>query len=145
MWVKKLQFPVWNNDCFKIEKAVQQACLLSSCLFNLYTEHIMKTAGLNELQAGIKVSGRNINILSYVDDTTQMAESEGEIKGLLTRVKEVREIADLKPHIKKTKTIASSPITSRQIEGLKVEVVTDFLFFGSKIATDGEHSHEVRR
>ena len=105
----------------------------------------MKTAGLNELQAGIKVSGRNINNLSYVDDTTLMAESEEEIKRLLMRVKEVREIAYLKPHIKKTKIIASSPITSRQIEGLKVEVVTDFLFLGSKITVDGVCSHEIRR
>ena len=94
-----------TTDCFKIEKGVQQVCLLSPCLFNLYAEYIMKNAGLNELQAGIKVGGRNINNLRYADDTTLMAESEEELKSLLMRVKEESERTSLKLNIKKKKSI----------------------------------------
>ena len=106
----------------------------------------MRNAKLDELQIGIKVGGRNINNLRYADDTTLMAESkEEEPKSLLMRVKEESERAGLKLNIKKIKTMASGPITSWQIEGEKVEVVTEFLFLGSKITADGNCSHEIRR
>ena len=114
-------------------------------VFNLYAEHIMRNARLDELQAGIKIGGRNINNLRYADDTTLMAESEEELKSISIRVKEERERAGLRLNIKKTKIMASGPITSWQIEGLKVEVVTDFLFLGSKITADGDCSHEIKR
>ena len=117
-------------DWFKIEKGVQQGCLLSPCSFNLYAEHIMRNAGLDELQARIKIDERDINSLRYADDATLMA-SEVELKSLLMRVKEESERAGLKLNIKKTKIMASSPITAWQIEGEKVEIVTDFLL-GSK-------------
>ena len=105
----------------------------------------MRNSGLDELQAGIKIDGRNINNLRYADDTTLMAESEEELKSLLMRVKEENERADLRLNIKKTKIMASSPVTACQIEKEKVEVVTDFLFLGSKITVDGDCSHEIRR
>ena len=89
-----------TTDWFKIEKGILQGCLLSPCLFNLYTEHIMRSAGLDELQAGIKTGGKNINNLRYVDDTTLMAESEEELKSLLMRVKEESERVNLKINIK---------------------------------------------
>ena len=114
-------------------------------MFNLYAKHIMRNARLGELQAGMKLGGRNINNLRYADDTTLMAESEEELKSLLMRVKEESETAGLKLNIKKTNIMASGPITSCQIEGEKVEVVTDFLFLGSKITVDGDCSHEIRR
>ena len=100
---------------------------------------------LDELQAGIKIGGRNINNLKYADDITLIAEIEEELKILLVRVKEDRERASLKLNIKRTKIMGSSPITSWQIEGEKVQVVTDFLFLGFKIAADGDCSHEIRR
>ena len=134
-----------TTDCFKIEKGVQQGCLLSSCLFNLYTEHIMRNAGLDELQAGIKIGGRNINNHRYVDGTTPMAESKEELKSLLMRVKEESERASLKLNIKKTKIMAPSPITAWQIEGEKVEAVTDFLFLSSKITVDSDCSHKINK
>ena len=105
----------------------------------------MRNAGLDELQAGIKIGRGNINNLRYVDDTTLKAESEKELKSLLMRVKEESERAGLKLNIKKTKIMASSPIVAWQIEGGKVEVVTNFLFLGSKITADGDCSHEIRR
>ena len=105
----------------------------------------MRNAGLDELQAGIKIGGRNINNHRYVDGTTPMAESKEELKSLLMRVKEESERASLKLNIKKTKIMAPSPITAWQIEGEKVEAGTDFLFLGSKITVDGDHSHEIRR
>ena len=132
-------------ECFKIGKAVCQGCILSPCLFNLYAEYIIKNAGLDELQAGIKISGRNINNLRYADDITLMAESEEELKSLLMRVKEDSEKADLKLNIQKTKILASGPITSWQIEGVKVGAMTDFIFLGSKITTDGDCNHESKR
>ena len=104
------------TDWFKIEKGVQQGCLLSICLFNLYTEHIMKNARLDELQAGIKIAGRGIINLRYVDDTTLKAKSEEQLKNLLMRVKEESKKTGLKLNIKKTKITGSSPITSWQIE-----------------------------
>ena len=136
--------PYGTTDWFKIEKGVQHGCLLSTCLFNLDAEHIMRNARLDELQAGIKIDGRNINNLRYADDTTLMAESEEELKSLLMRVKEGSERAGLRLNIKKSKIMASGPITTWQIEGEKVEVVTDFLFLGSTITADGDRSHEIR-
>ena len=135
-----------TTDWFRIEKGLQQGCLLSPHLFNLYTEHIKQNARLVELQAGIKISGRNINNLRYVDDTTLMVESKEELKSLLMRVKEESEKFGLKLNIKnKTKIMVSGPIISWQIEGEKVEAVTDFLFLGSKITVDDDCSHEIRR
>ena len=119
--------------------------LLSPCLFNLYTEHIMWNTRVDELQAGIKIAGRSINNLRYADDTTLMAESEEELKGLLMRAKEESEKAGWKLSIKNTKIMASDPISSCQIEGEKGEAVTDFLFLGSKITADSDCSHEIRR
>jgi len=123
-------------DRFRIEKGARQGCLLSPCLFNLNAEHIMRNVGLDELQARIKIGERHSNNLRYADDTTLMAESEEELKSLLMRVKEESERAGLKLNIMKTKNMTSGSITSWQIEGEKVEVVTDFLFLGSKITVD---------
>ena len=105
----------------------------------------MQNAGLDEAQAGIKITGRNINSLRYADDTTLMAESEEELKSLLMKVKEESEKVGLKLNIQKTKTMASSPITSWQIDGETVETVTDFILGGSKITADGDCSHEIKR
>ena len=105
----------------------------------------MRSAGLDELQAGIKIGRRNINKLRYMDDTTLMAESEEELKSLLMMVKEENEKASLKFNIQKTKNMASSPITPWQIDGGKVEAVTDFIFLGSRITADGDCSHEIKR
>ena len=105
----------------------------------------MRNAGLDEAQAGIKIAGRNINNLRYADDITLMAESEEELKSLLMKVKEQSEKVSLKVNIQKTKIMASSPITSRQIDGETVETVRDFIFLGSKITADGDCSHEIKR
>ena len=105
-----------TTDWFQIGKGVRQGCILSPCLFNLHAEYIMRNAGLDEAQAGIKIAGRNINNLRYADDTTLMAESE-ELKSLLMKVKERTEKVDLKLNIQKTKIMASGPITSWQIDG----------------------------
>ena len=126
-------------DWFQIGKGVRQGCILSSCLFNFYAEYIMRNAGLEEAQAGIKLAGRNINNLRYADDTTLMAESE-ELKSLLMKVKEKSEKVGLKLNIQKTKIMASGPITSWQIDG---ETVADFIFLGSKNTADGDCSHEI--
>ena len=103
-------------------------CLLSPCLFNLDAEHIMRNARLDDLQAGIKIDGGNINDLRYVDDTTLMAETEEDLKSLLMRVKEGSERVGLRLNIRKTKIMASSPMTAWQLEGENLEIVTDFLF-----------------
>ena len=113
-------------DWFKIGKGVCQGCILSPCLFNLNTEYIIRNAGLDEAQAGIKISGRNINNLRYADDTTLMAESEEELKSLLMKMKEESEKAGLKLNIQKTKITVSSPIISRQIDGKTMEALTDY-------------------
>ena len=113
-------------------------------MFNLYAEHILRNAGLYELQTGIKIGGRNINNLRYAD-TTSVAESEEELKSLLMKVKEDSEKAGLKLNIQKMKIMASGPITSWQIDGEKLETVTDFIFLGSKITVNGDCSHEVKR
>ena len=118
------------TDWFQTEKGVCQGCKLSPCLFNLYTEYIMKNAGLDEAQAGIKTAGRNINNLRYAGDPTFMAESEEELKSLLMKVKEESEKAGLKLNIQETKIMASSPITSWQIGGETMETVRDFIFRG---------------
>ncbi|KAF7250667.1 Furin-like protease kpc-1 [Varanus komodoensis] len=134
-----------TTDWFKIEKGVRQGCILSPCLFNLYAEHIMRKAGLDESQVGIKIAGRNINNLRYADDTTLVAESEEELKSLLMWMKEESANVGLKLNIKKTKIIASGPITSWQIDGEEIEVVTDFIFLGSKITAYGYCSQEIKR
>ena len=117
---------------------------MSPCLFNLYAEYIIRNAGLNEAQAGIKIIGRNINNLRYTDDTTLMAESEEELKSLLMKVKEESEKVGLKLSVQKTKITASSPITSWQIDGETMETVKDYLF-GLQITADGDCSNEIKR
>ena len=134
-----------TTDWFQIGKGVCQGCLLSPCSFNLNAEYIMRNAGLEEAQAGIKIAKRNINNLTYVDDTTFMAESEEEIKSLLMKVKEESDKVGLKLNIQKTKIMASGPITSWQIDGETIATVKDFIFLGSKITADGDCSHEIKR
>ena len=137
-----------RTDWFQIEKVVHQSYLLSPCSFNAHAEYIMKNAGLDKPQAGIKIAGRNINNFRYADDTTLMSESEKELKSLLMKVKEESEKVGLKLNIQKTKIMASGPITSWQIDG---ETVADLFFFsflgggGSKITLDGDGSHEFKR
>ena len=118
-----------TTDCFQIGKEVHQGCILSPCLFNLYVDYIMRNAGLEETQAGIKIARRNINNFRYADDTTLVAESE-EIKSLLMKVKEESEKVGLKLNFQKTKIMASGPITSWQIDGETVETVADCILGG---------------
>ena len=134
-----------TTDWFQIGKGIRQGCILPPCLFDLHAEYIMRNAGLEEAQAGIKIAGRNINHLTYADDTTLMAESEEELKSLLTKVKEESEKVGLKLNIQKMKMMASSPITSWEIDGETVETVSDFIFGGSKTTADGDCSHEIKR
>ena len=115
---------------------------MSPYLFTLYAEYIMRNTGLEEAQAGIKISGRNINNLRYADDTTLLAESEEELKSLLMKVKEESEKVGLRLNIQKTKIVASGPITSWQIDG---ETVADFILGGYKIIAAGDCSYEVKR
>ena len=119
--------------------------VLSPCIFNLYAKYIMWNARLDEAQAGIKISRRNINNLRYADDTTLMAESEEALKSLLMKVKEESEKVGLKLNVQKTKIMASGPIISWQIEEETMETVTDFILGGSKITVDGDCSHEIKR
>ena len=128
-----------TTDWFQIGKGVDQGCILSPCLFNLYAEYIMRNAGLEEAQAGIKIAGRNINNLKHADDTTQ------ELKSLLMKVKEESGKVGLKLNIQKTKIVASGPITSWEIDGERVETMSDFIFLGSKITEDCDCSHEIQR
>ena len=130
---------------FQIGKGVHQGCMLSPSLFNLYAEYIMRNAGLDEAQAGIKIAGKNMNNLRYADNIILMAESKEELKSLLVKVKEESEKVGLKPNIQKTKIIASDLITSWQIDGETMETVRDFICGGSKITADGECSHEIKR
>ena len=118
---------------------------MSPCLFNLYAEYIVRNAGLEEVQAGIKIARRNINNHRYADDTTLTAESEEELKSRLMKVKEESEKVGLKLHIQKTKIMASGPITSWEIDGETVETVPDFIFWGSQITADGDCSHEIEK
>ena len=139
MQVKKQQLELdTEQQTFQIGKRVHQGCILSPCLFNLYAEYIVRNAGLDEAQAGIKIARRNISNLWYADDTTLMAESEEELKSLLVKVKVESEKVGLKLNIQKTKTMASDPITSWQIDGETVETVADFILGGSKITADGD-------
>ena len=131
-----------GTDWFQIGKGVRQRCMLSPCLFNLYAEYIMRNAGLEEAQAGLKIAGRNIKNLRYVDDTTLMAESEEELKSLLRKVKEESKKVGLKVHIQKTKIMASGPITSCEIDGETDE--TGQTLFGFKITVDGDCSHKFK-
>ena len=133
-----------TTDWFQTGKAVSQGCILSPCL-NLYAEYTMRNAGLEESQAGIKIVRRNINNLRYAGDTSLMAESEKELKGLLMKVKEESEKVGLKLNIQKTKIIASGPVTTWEIDGETVETVSDFILGGSKITADGDCSHEIKR
>ena len=119
-----------TTDWFQIGKGVCQGCVLLPCLINLYSGYIMRNAGLDEAQAGIKTAGININNLRYADDTTLTAESEEELKSLLMKVKEESEKVGLKLNIQKMKIMASGPITSWQIDGETVETMTDFIFWG---------------
>ena len=121
-----------TTDWFQIGKGVHQGCNLSPYLFNFYAEYIMRNAGLEETQAGIKIPGRNINHLRYADDTTLMAESEEELKRLLMKVKEESEQVGLKLNIQQTKIMASGPITSWEIDGETVEILSDFVFLAPK-------------
>ena len=121
-----------TTDWFQIGKGVRQGCILSPCLFYLCVEYIMRNAGLEEAQAGIKIAGRNIDNLIYANDTTLMAESEEEQKSLLMKVKVESEKVGLKLNIQKTKIMASSPITSWEIDGETVETASDFIFWAPK-------------
>ena len=132
-----------TTELFQIRKGVNQGYILSLCLFILYAECILRNAGLEEAQTGIKIAGRNINNLRYADDTALMAEGEEELKSLLMKVKEESEKVGLKLNIQKTKNMASGPITSWQIDEEKMETVTDFIFLGSKITVDSDCSHEL--
>ena len=134
-----------TKDWFQIGKGVRQGCILSPCLFNIHAEYIMRNAGLDEAQAGIKIIRRNINNFRYGDDNTLMAESEEELKSFLMKVKEESEKVGLKLNIQKTKIMASGPITSWEIDGERVETVSDFILGGSKITADGDCSHEIKR
>ena len=134
-----------TTDWFQIGNGVFQGCILSPSLFNLYAEYIMQNAGQDEAHAGIRIARRNIKNLRYADDTTLMAESKEELKSFLMKVKQESEKAGLKLNIQKTKIMASSPITSLQINGETMETVTNFIFLGSKITADGNCSHEIKR
>ena len=131
-------------DWLQIGKGIHQGYIFSPCIINLYKEHIIQNSRLDEAQAGIKIAGRCISNLRYGDDTTLMAESE-ELKSLLMKVKEESGKVGLKLNIQKTKIMASSPITSWQIDGETMEKMTDFIFLGSKITADGDCSHEIKR
>ena len=130
MQVRKQQLEL-DTDWFQIGKGLRQGCILSPCLFNLYAEYIMWNAGLDETQTGIKIAGSHINNLRYADNTTIMAESKEELKSLMMKVKEESEKAGSKLNIQKRNIMASSPITSWQIDGETMETVTDFIFLGS--------------
>ena len=133
-----------TTDWFQIGKGVRQGCILSPCLFNFYEEYIMANAELEEAQAGIKIARRNRNDLRYADDTTLMSENK-ELKSLSMKVQEKSEKVGLKLNIQKTKIMASSPITSWQIDWETMETVTDFIFGGSQITAGSDYSHEIKR
>ena len=121
-----------TTDWFQIGKGIRQSCIVSPCLFNFYAEYIMRNAGLEEAQAGIKITGRNINNLRYADDTTLMAESEEELKSLLMKVKVESEKGGLKLNIQKTKIMASGPITSWEIDGKQWKQYQTLFFWAPK-------------
>ena len=134
-----------TTDWFQIGKEVCQDFMLSPCLFNLYAEFIMRNAGLDDSQAGIRIARRIINNLMHADGTTLMAESEEEIKSLLMRMKKDSEKAGLKHNIQKTNIMTSSFIISWPIDGAKMETLTDFILLGFKITADGDFTHEIKR
>ena len=123
----------------------KEGCIFSACLFIKYAEYIMWNAELEEALDGIKIAGRNISNLRYAYDITLMAENKEELKSLLMKMKEENEKAGLKLNIQKMKVMASSPITSWQIDGETMETVTDFMLLGSKITADGDCSHNIKR
>ena len=132
------------KDWCHIEKGARQGTILSTCLFKLYAEYIMRNAELDEAQAGIKIARRNISNLRYADETTLMVESKEKLKSLLKTVKEESEKVGLKLNIQKSKIMASGAIISYQIDGETIETVTYFIFLGSEI-TDGDCNHEIKR
>ena len=146
MQIKKQQLELdleqWNGPDWERNTS---RLILSPCLFNFYADYIMENARPDEAQAGIKIARRNINNLRYSDDTILMVESEEELKSLLMKVKEESEKAGLKLNTQKTKIMASNPITWRQINEETMETVRDFIFGGSKITTDVDCSHEIKR
>ena len=146
MQVKKQQVRTGHGttDWFQVGKGVRKGCILSPGLFNLYAEYTMRNAELEKAHAGNKISRRNMNNFRYADSTTVMAESE-ELKSLLMKMKEESEKVGLKLNFQKTKIMASSPITSCQMDGETVETASDFIFLGSKITADGDCSHEIKR
>ena len=137
---QQLELDMEQQTGSKYEKGVHQGCILPPCLFNLYAEYIMRNAGLDEVQAGLKIARRNINNLKHADDTTLMAGSEEELKSLLMKVKEDSEKVGLKFNIQ-TKIMASGPITSWQIDGETVEMVTDIIFWSA----DNDCTNEIKR
>ena len=141
--VLELDMKQWTGS--ELGKEHVKAVYFTPCLFNLYAQYSLQNAGLDEAQVGIKIARRKINNLKYADDTSLMAESKGKLKSLLMKVKKEREKSDLKCNIQKTKIMASSPITSWQIVGKTMEIVTDFVFLGSKITAYGDCSHEIQR
>ena len=132
-----------TKDWFQIGKGLHQDCILPSCLFKLYTEYIIRNAGLDEAQAEIKIAGRNINNFRYTDNTNLLAESKEELKCLFMKVKEESEKAGLKLNIQKTKVMPSCPITSCQIDGKTMETASDFTLLDSKIIADGDCICEI--
>ena len=142
---QQLELDTEQQTGAKLGKEYVKAVYCHPAYLTYYAEYIMRNTGLEEAQAGIKIAGRNINNLRYADDTTLMAESEEELKGLLMKVKEESEKVGLKLNIWKTKIMASGPITSWQIDGETVETMADFIFLGSKITPDGDCSHEIKR
>ena len=139
---QQLELDMEQQTGSKLEKEYCQGCILSPGLFNLYAEYITENAWLNGARARIKIAGGNINNLRHVDDTTLTAESEEELKSLLMNVKEESEKVGLKLNIQKTKIMASSFITSWQIDGETREIVRNFIFLGSKTTASGDFSHE---
>ena len=127
---QRLEADMEQQTSSKSGKVNGQSCILSPCLFNLYAEYVMRNAGLDEAEAGIKIAGRNINNVRYVDGIIFMSESEEELKSLLMKVKEESEKVGLKLNIQKTKIVASDPITSWEIDGETVETVSDYIFGG---------------
>ena len=132
-------------DWFKTGKEVRQGCMLSPCLCNIYVEYSLLNTQQDEAQAGIKIVRRNINSLTYADDSTLTAESEEDLKSLLMKVKEESEKDGLELNIQKPKILASGPISSWQIDGENVETVSDFIFLGSKTTADGDWNHEIKK
>ena len=134
-----------GTDWFQIGKGLHQGYVLSPCLFMLYAEYIMRNARLDEAQAGIKIARRNISNLRYADDTTFMSDSEKKLMSLMMKVKEESEKAGLKLNIQRMKIMTSSSINSSQVDRETVEIVTDFIFLGSKFTADSDRSHEIKR